>query len=166
MLKLSNADEAALGTSCITDHVSPAFFQTKFWFMWDTTFAFQPCHSEAECRRYLHRFVLEFSRNETFAGVKRTVLNQYDSLVVPLQRWLEAQGVRLATDCTVTELDHKTEDGHFIVIGLHCTRGGKQETLTLDDIDLVFVQNSLMTNASSLGSMTAAPAKLGKAPNE
>jgi len=165
LLKLANAEESTLGASCITDHLSPAFFQTEFWFMWVTTFAFQPWHSAVEFRRYLHRFMLEFSRIETLAGVKRTVLNQYDSLVVPLQQWLEGQGVRLLTDCTVTDLDHKTVDGIFEVIALHCTRKGQAEILQLEDGDLVFLQNGSMTDASSLGSMSKAPDKLKKAPN-
>ena len=42
LLKLSNASEADLGTDCITDWLSPSFFETKFWYMWVTTFAFQP----------------------------------------------------------------------------------------------------------------------------
>jgi oleate hydratase len=46
---------------------------------------------------------LEFSRIETLAGVKRTVYNQYDSLVLPLQTWLKAQGVNFVMDCTVTD---------------------------------------------------------------
>ncbi len=49
--------------------------------MWQTTFAFQPWHSAVEFKRYLHRFMLEFTRIETLAGVKRTKYNQYDSLV-------------------------------------------------------------------------------------
>ncbi len=93
--------------------------------MWSTTFAFQPWHSAVEFKRYLLRFLLEFSRIETLAGVKRTIYNQYDSLVLPLQTWLKAQGVRLFTDCRVTDLDHKTEDGKFIVTGIHCLRDGK-----------------------------------------
>jgi oleate hydratase len=165
LLKLANADESALGASCITDHLSPAFFQTEFWFMWVTTFAFQPWHSAVEFRRYLHRFMLEFSRIETLAGVKRTVLNQYDSLVMPLQRWLEAQGVRMVTGCTVTDIVHKTEAGRFEPIALHGTLNGQDETIQLEDGDLVFVQNGSMTDASSLGSMTAAPAKLKKTHN-
>ena len=163
LLKLVNAEESSLGNSRITDHLSPGFFETEFWFMWVTTFAFQPWHSAVEFRRYLHRFMLEFSRIETLAGVKRTVFNQYDSMVVPLQRWLQAQGVRLVTDCTVTDLDHKTDDGLFEVIALHCTLKGQPETMQLEDGDLVFVQNGSMTDASSLGSMTSAPAKLRKA---
>ena len=165
LLKLANADESTLGASCITDHLSPAFFQTEVWFMWVTTFAFQPWHSAVEFRRYLHRFMLEFSRIETLAGVKRTVLNQYDSLVVPLQSWLESQGVRLVTGCNVIDILHKTEGGLFEPIALHATLNGQDEMLQLEDGDLVFVQNGSMTDASSLGSMTAAPAKLRKAHN-
>ena len=165
LLKLANADEASLGASCMTDHLSPAFFQTEFWFMWVTTFAFQPWHSAVEFRRYLHRFMLEFSRIETLAGVKRTVLNHYDSLVVPLHRWLEAQGVQLVNDCTVTDIDARDESGCFEVIALHWTLKGQTETKQLEGGDMVFVQNGSMTDASSLGSMTAAPAKLKKAHN-
>ncbi len=94
LLKLTEASEEKLGVSCITDWLSPSFFQTDFWYMWQTTFAFQPWHSAVEFKRYLHRFMLEFSRIETLAGVKRTVFNQYDSMVLPLQTWLKAQGVQ------------------------------------------------------------------------
>ena len=163
LLKLSHADENSLGTSRITDWLSPAFFETEFWFMWVTTFAFQPWHSAVEFRRYLHRFLLEFSRIETLAGVKRTIYNQYDSLVLPLQTWLKAQGVQLITNCQVTDLDHDTEDGKFIVTGIHCLRQNKREVIAVNNEDLVFVQNGSMTDASSLGSMTDAPRKLTKA---
>ncbi|MDP4076385.1 oleate hydratase [Acidovorax sp. A1169] len=163
LLKLANAQESSLGDSCITDHLSPSFFQTEFWFMWVTTFAFQPWHSAVEFRRYLHRFMLEFSRIETLAGVKRTVLNQYDSLVVPLQRWLQSQGVRMVTDCTVIDLIHKSAADPFEVIALHCTLNGQDDTMQLEEGDLVFLQNGSMTDASSLGSMTMAPIKLTKA---
>ena len=162
LLKLSNSDEDELGASCITDWLSPEFFKTEFWYMWVTTFAFQPWHSAVEFKRYLHRFLLEFSRIETLAGVKRTIYNQYDSLVLPLKTWLEAQGVRLVTDCKVTDIDHKTEEGKFIVTGIHCLRQGKKEVIAVNDGDLVFMQNGSMTDASSLGSMTSAPRKLTK----
>ena len=162
LLKLSNADEAALGKSCITDWLSPTFFETEFWFMWATTFAFQPWHSAVEFKRYLHRFMLEFSRIETLAGVKRTVYNQYDSLVLPLQAWLESRDVRFITNCKVTDIDHKTEDGKLVVTSIHCLRAGKNEVLVVNDIDFVVLQNGSMTDASSLGSMSSAPDKLNK----
>ncbi|MEH2156431.1 oleate hydratase [Nostoc sp.] len=103
LLKLTQAGETELGASCITDWLSPEFFETEFWYMWVTTFAFQPWHSAVEFKRYLHRFMLEFSRIETLAGVKRTIYNQYDSLILPLQSWLAAQNVHFLVDCKVTD---------------------------------------------------------------
>lgn len=94
---------------------------------------------------YLHRFILEFSRIETLAGVKRTIYNQYDSLVLPLQTWLGAQGVRLVTDCNITDLDHKTEDGKFSVTGINCLRHAKNEKFVVNEGDFVFIQNGSMT---------------------
>jgi oleate hydratase len=131
--------------------------------MWATTFAFQPWHSAVEFRRYLHRFMLEFSRIETLAGVKRTVYNQYESLVLPLQAWLEAKGVHLVSNCTVTDLDHTSDNGSFLVTGIHCQREGHAEHIAVGEKDLVFLQNGSMTDASSVGSMTSAPSKLSKA---
>src|ERR1035438_10042210 len=151
LLKLSKADEDTLAASCITDWLSPAFFETEFWYMWSTTFAFQPWHSAVEFKRYLNRFMLEFSRIETLAGVKRTIYNQYDSLVLPLQTWLAAQGVRLVTDCRVTDLDHKTEDGKFIVTGIHCLRQDKSEVIAVNDGDFVFLQNGSMRSEERRG---------------
>jgi oleate hydratase len=163
LLKLSRADESALGSARITDWLSPAFFETEFWYMWSTTFAFQPWHSAVEFKRYLLRFVLEFSRIETLAGVKRTVYNQYDSLVLPLQAWLTAQGAHLLMDCRATGFDHETVDESLVVTGIQYLRQGNHEAVTVNDGDLVFFQNGSMTDASSLGSMTNAPAKLTKA---
>lgn len=162
LLKLSHADEEALGASAITDHLSPGFFETEFWFMWSTTFAFQPWHSAVEFKRYLLRFMMEFTRIETLAGVKRTIYNQYDSLVLPLQKWLKAQGVHLVTDCKVTDLTYRSEDSTFIVTAIQCLREGKSEVIAVNDGDLVFMQNGSMTDASSLGSMTSAPKRLTK----
>ena len=163
LLKLSSATEAELGAGCITDGLSPGFFETEFWYMWATTFAFQPWHSAVEFKRYLHRFMLEFPRIDTLAGVKRTIFNQYDSLVLPLQAWLQAQGVNLVTDCRVTDLEHRDEDGRFVVTELQCQWQGAWERIRVEEGDLVFLQNGSMTDASSLGSMTSAPAKLTRA---
>jgi oleate hydratase len=166
LLKLTKASEDELGSSRITDWLSPAFFTTEFWFMWSTTFAFQPWHSAVELRRYLHRFMMEFSRIETLAGVKRTVFNQYDSLVRPLERWLAERGVRFRTGHRVTDVvldSRRTAASSFAVTALHVTHLGTETVIPVDPGDLVFVQNASMTDASSFGSMTRAPAKLTKA---
>lgn len=162
LLKLSNADEDTLADDRITDWLSPSFFESEFWYIWVTTFAFQPWHSAVEFKRYLHRFMLEFSRIETLAGVKRTIYNQYDSLVLPLQAWLQQQGVCLLTGCKVTDVANTNNGGEFAVTAIHCLRKGKNEVIAVGSGDLVFLQNASMTDASSLGSMTTAPPRLTK----
>jgi len=159
LLKLTEADEDTLGSSAITDWLSPEFFDTKFWYMWATTFAFQPWHSAVEFKRYLHRFMMEFSRIETLAGVKRTVYNQYDSLVRPLVAWLQEQGVNIIMDCTVTDIEVQEPEGRLTATALRCQRRGLADVIPVAAGDLVFFQNASMTDASSYGSMHSAPAK-------
>ncbi|PLY40646.1 oleate hydratase [Janthinobacterium sp. ROICE36] len=162
LLKLTEADEDTLGSSAITDWLSPEFFDTKFWYMWATTFAFQPWHSAVEFKRYLHRFMMEFSRIETLAGVKRTVYNQYDSLVRPLVAWLQEQGVNIIMDCTVTDIEVQESEGRLTATALHCQRHGLADVIPVAAGDLVFFQNASMTDASSYGSLHSAPAKRTK----
>jgi oleate hydratase len=125
LLKLMRADEETLGKTRISDWFAPEFFSTNFWFMWVTTFAFEPWLSAVELKRYLHRFLLEFSRIDTLGGVKRTIYNQYDSLVLPLMTWLEARGVNIMTNSDVTALDHKDEGGKFVVTQIQSLQNGK-----------------------------------------
>ena len=78
--------------------------------MWCTTFAFQPWHSAVEFRRYLVRFTHMVSGFNTLAGIMRTVYNQYDSMVRPLQKWLEERGVKFALNTCVTDLAFSDND--------------------------------------------------------
>lgn len=162
LLTLTNASEEDLGAERITAWLSPSFFETEFWYMWVTTFAFQPWHSAVEFKRYLHRFMMEFTRIETLAGVTRTDYNQYDSLVVPLQRWLTDKGVHLVPNCRVTDIDHSIEHGQFVVTAIHALRAEQEQSIVVNAGDLVVFQNGSMTDASSLGSMTEAPRTLTK----
>lgn len=161
LLALIEADEAKLGDSRITDWLSPHFFETEFWLMWATTFAFQPWHSAVELRRYLHRFMSEFPRIETLAGVKRTVYNQYDALVLPLETWLRGHGVHFVSDCIVHRIDHTEPGTVFAVTALHGERGGEPWSVDVGDDDLVILQNGSMTDASSLGDHHAPPVRHG-----
>jgi oleate hydratase len=56
-------------------------------------FAFEPWHSAVEFRRYLHRFIQEFPRINSLAGVDRTPYNQYDSIILPIDTYLKSRGV-------------------------------------------------------------------------
>eukprot|EP01035_Chromulina_nebulosa_P015314 gene15314-20297_t len=105
LLELMATPEKTLGAKRISEMFQPSFFTTNFWFMWVTTFAFQPWHSAVELKRYMHHFIQEFWRIETLGGVRRTPYNQYDSIVLPLTTWLKAQGVRFDTGVRVNDLD-------------------------------------------------------------
>jgi oleate hydratase len=162
LVRLTEASEEKLGNSRITDWLSPPFFSTNFWFMWQTTFAFQPWHSAVELKRYLHRFMSEFPRIETLAGVKRTALNQYDGIVRPLTKWLESHGVNLASGTDVTDMTIATEQGKHRVTQLTLEHDGQIRNIDIADGDLVFLQNGSMTDATSLGSQDAPPPRLTK----
>jgi oleate hydratase len=163
LLKLSESSEEKLGNSSIYDWFSPSFFETNFWFMWRTSFAFSPWHSAVEFKRYLHRFMQEFPNVETMTGVKRTIYNQYDSMVLPLQVWLKSHGVNFKKESTVTDLDtvyaldSDTETEKVVVKHITYKNAGNIKTIEIKDSDLVFHQNGSMTDASSYGSMTSVP---------
>src|SRR6266545_2232185 len=137
LVRLTEASEEELSNSRITDWLSPPFFQTNFWYMWQTTFAFQPWHSAVELKRYLHRFMNEFPRIETLAGVKRTVYNQYDAIVRPLTCWLEERGVKFLTEARVTDMELAADNGKISVKRLVLDQNEKQAVVSLDDDDLV-----------------------------
>jgi oleate hydratase len=162
LLRLTEATEETLGTSRITDRLSPSFFRSNFWLMWQTTFAFQPWHSAVEFKRYLHRFMNEYPRIETLAGVKRTVYNQYDSLVRPLVQWLVQRGVRFEHGVTVTDVDLRDDADGLSVRGLELRGPSGVRTMDIAPSDLVFIQNASMTDASSVGTMTEPPPPLTK----
>lgn len=139
-------------TDCFTDH----FFTTNFWYMWCTTFAFQPWHSAIEFRRYLKRFIHLFPGFATMSGIHRTRYNQYDSIVRPLRAWLAERGVTMHTGCRVRDLVLAPGPRTTVErILLH--REGHADAIQVAPGDLVLVTNGSMTDASSLGSHTEAP---------
>ena len=157
LIALLAVPEDSLGSRRIEDYFQPSFFGTHFWFMWCTTFAFQPWHSVVELKRYFHRFIQEFPRITTLAGVKRTPYNQYDSIVRPLTKWLNEQGVRFMLNSRVTGLDFKNGKEGQAVERIHYLSEGELREIPVGSHDLVFVTLGSMTAASSIGSMNMPP---------
>jgi oleate hydratase len=149
--------ESSLGSTRIEDHFAKSFFRTNFWFMWCTTFAFEPWHSAVEFRRYALRFLQEFPRINTLAGVRRTPLNQHDSIVVPLVEWLKGQGVQFVMNCEVTNLSFSQSGQARTVENVYYMRDGRPLVIPIRENDLAFVTIGSMTAGSTLGSMTSAP---------
>ncbi|MEV5988574.1 oleate hydratase [Streptomyces sp. NPDC052051] len=158
LTRLLMLPEAVIGARRIEDFFSPHFFETNFWAMWRTTFAFQTWHSAVELRRYFLRFIQEFPRMHTLSGVRRTRLNQYDSIIRPVRAWLTSRGVRFEHGVRVVDADFTTEeDGTRRVHRLHLERDGQPETRDLAETDLAFLTIGSMTADASYGSDDRAP---------
>ena len=157
LVKIMSQSEESLGTSRVEDCFEASFFKSKFWFMWCTTFAFQPWHGAVEFKRYLHRFIHELPRINTLSGVRRTPYNQYDSIVLPIVKWLKEQGVHFETNSEVTNLDFKTSENEKTVESIHYICNEKQKEILIENGDYVLVTLGSMTSGSSLGSMTTVP---------
>lgn len=182
ILKLLMTDERKLDNLTIQDWFkeTPHIFETNFWYMWQTTFAFQKHSSLFEFRRYMNRMIFEFSRIETLEGVTRTPLNQYDSVIRPLELYLRRAGVNFVENCEVTDLDF-TEGPGICVKTLYLKRraehadseedvgagedtdnrenicGSKvietEETISLRRNDICIMTNACMTDSATLGSL-------------
>lgn len=164
LLKLMATDETKLDDMTIEQWFSdtPHFFKTNFWYMWQTTFAFQKWSSLFEFRRYMNRMIFEFSRIETLEGVTRTPLNQYDSVIRPLEVYLRAQGVNFVENCTVTDIDFAEGDG-ITVQTLHLNDNGEEKQVVLKSGDICIMTNACMTDSATLGDLhTPAPAPVIK----
>jgi len=157
LIEMMAISEENLGAKQIDEWFDPRFFETNFWYMWDTMFAFQPWHSAVEFKRYLHRFIHEFERINTLAGVDRTPFNQYDSLVRPLIKWLKEQGVKFEIGAEVTSLDFGRLEDKERVKRIHYKQNYIKKEIELNTHDLILVTIGSMTADSSLGSMKTPP---------
>jgi len=149
--------EALLGRTTIAEQFDESFFATDFWLMWCTTFAFQPWHSAVELKRYLARFAHMVDGFDRLHGIMRTVYNQYDSMVRPLQKWLEERGVHVEFATQVTGLRAGEADGRNRPTHIIATSRGADRAITVAPADCVLITLGSMTDGSSLGSMSAPP---------
>ena len=165
----NNADRMALGKLMITSEEdlddmtiaewfenSPHFFETNFWYMWQTTFAFQKWSSLFEFKRYMERMIFEFSRIETLEGVTRTQYNQYESVILPLKAYLDSYGVDFSINATVTDLDFKPGE-EITVTAIHLDDGDGEKVINLNNGDVCIMTNGCMTDNATLGDMHTAP---------
>ena len=150
--KLMGTAEEKLDDMTIEEWFSstPHFFQTNFWYMWQTTFAFQKWSSLFEFKRYMNRMIFEFSRIETLEGVTRTPYNQYESVIVPLKKYLAGFGVDFAINATVTDLDFKPGN-EITVTSIHIENSEGEKVITLNPGDICIMTNACMTDSATLG---------------
>ena len=80
--------------------------------------AFPAYHSVIEMKRYLERFMMYAPGLTHLAGILHTEYNEFDSIIKPIQVWLQSLGVRFQTGTTVGDMDLVEEAGEMIVTGL------------------------------------------------
>ncbi len=157
LMKLMLRPESSLGASRIDDCFNPHFFESNFWLMWCSMFSFEPWHSAIEMRRYLLRFIHHFPIISTMTGIYHTRYNQYDSMIRPIQAWLQARGVHFSRGTQISDLEFLPSKGQFTVSKIRALRNGREREVIVGGDDFVVVTNGSMTANSSIGSMTSVP---------
>ncbi len=165
----NQADRMALGKLMITPEEklddmtieewfahTPHFFETNFWYMWQTTFAFQKWSSLFEFKRYMNRMIFEFSRIETLEGVTRTPYNQYESVILPLKAYLDTHQVDFSINATVMDIEFADGEG-ITATALYIEDSEGEKVIKLNKGDVCIMTNGSMTDSATLGDLHTAP---------
>ncbi len=155
-LKLTFVSEKSLGDKRIEDWFDQDFFDTNFWHIWTSMFAFQKWSSLAEMRRYMKRFIHLVDGLYKLGGVMRTKYNQYDSVVRPMVRYLSERGVQFETGKEVVDVDFNLSSDKKTATVLHMKDASE---IVLGENDVVFITNGSLTESTDNGTWDT-PAKL------
>ncbi|MFL2063415.1 oleate hydratase [Latilactobacillus sakei] len=157
LIMMPDSKEEKLDNVSIAEYFKddPHMFQTNFWYMWETTFAFRTQSSAQELRRYMHQMIYEFTQIEHLVGVNRTRYNQYESIMLPLINYLKDQGCRIILNRRITDLDFKETQmtDEITVTGMTMTNTETDEVehITVDDDTAVIFTNGSITDSATLG---------------
>ena len=94
IMKLFFTKDEDLYDKTIEDVFDDEVFDSDFWLYWRTMFAFENWHSALEMKLYFQRFIHHIGGLPDFSALKFTKYNQYESLILPMQKYLEAAGVK------------------------------------------------------------------------
>jgi oleate hydratase len=156
LLNLTFASEKSLGNKRIEDWFDNEFFTTNFWYIWTSMFAFQKWSSVAEMRRYMKRFIHLVDGLNRLGGVMRTKYNQYDSVVLPLKKYLEEKDVYFIKGKEVVDIDFDLSANKKTATVLHLKN---KSEIMLGANDYVFFTNGSITESTDNGTYET-PAKL------
>ena len=111
LAQLFMTPEQDLNDKRLTEVVTKEFFESNFWLFWRTMFAFEDWHSAIEMRRYMTRYVHHAHNITDISCLKFTTYNQYESLILPLQRYLEDHAVNFQYETIVKNVEFNTQGG-------------------------------------------------------
>lgn len=165
LIKLFLATREEVENVRINEWFGEDFLDSNFWLYWRTMFAFEEWHSALEMKLYVHRFIHHLGGLPDFSALKFTKYNQYESLVLPLTKYLQDHGVKFEYGVRVTDVDFHIENGEKQATYIHWVKDGQEGGVALDDNDLAFLTiGSLVENSDNGNHHRPATLKEGPAP--
>ena len=155
--KLFLTPEKDLEDKKISEVLPESFWSTNFWLYWQTMFAFQRWSSALEMKRYLCRYVHHIDGLPDFSALRFTKYNQYESMILPLVKYLESHGVRIEYGMDVKNVVIEKHGDKRVAKAIVYVKDGQEQTLDLIEDDLVFITNGCCTDTSCYGDQTHAP---------
>ncbi len=74
-------------------------------------FAFENWHSALEMKLYLKRYIHHVGGLPDLRALRFTRYNQYESMILPMIRYLEGHGVRFHYNTKVTNIEFELTEG-------------------------------------------------------
>lgn len=157
IMKLFFTKDEDLYDKTIEDVFDDEVFGSQFWLYWRTMFAFENWHSALEMKRYFQRFIHHIGGLPDFSALKFTRYNQYESLILPMQKYLEAAGVEFRFGTEVTNVRFEITDGKKTARAIECRMKNGDTEIPLTEKDLVFITNGSCTEGTIYGDQNHAP---------
>lgn len=149
--------EKDLENKKISDVLPDSFWETNFWLYWQTMFAFQKWSSALEMKRYLCRYVHHIDGLPDFSALRFTKYNQYESMILPLTKYLESNGVKIEYGIDVKNVIFESKQNKKVATQIIYENNGQEKTIDLIEDDLVFITNGCCTDTSCYGDQNNAP---------
>ena len=155
--KLFITPEKDLENKKISDVLPDSFWETNFWLYWQTMFAFQKWSSALEMKRYLCRYVHHIDGLPDFSALRFTKYNQYESMILPLTKYLESNGVKIEYGIDVKNVIFESKQNKKVATQIIYENNGQEKTIDLIEDDLVFITNGCCTDTSCYGDQNNSP---------
>ena len=155
--KLFITKEEDLENKKISDVLPDSFWETNFWLYWQTMFAFQKWSSALEMKRYLCRYVHHIDGLPDFSALRFTKYNQYESMILPLTKYLENHGVKIEYGIDVKNVIFDNKEEKKVATKIIYKKEGQEKEFILTENDLVFITNGCCTDTSCYGDQNTIP---------
>ncbi len=158
IMKLFFTPNEELQNKRITDVFDDEVLNSNFWLYWRTMFAFENWHSALEMKLYIQRFIHHIGGLPDFKALRFTKYNQYESMILPMVKYLESFGVQFHFGVKVVNVEFDCTPERKQATRIDVIRDGNEESIDLTENDLVFITNGGCVENSAIGSQnTPAP---------